>query len=296
MKLLHALLVGTILTAGSAAYAAGDHAASHDDQGNPATLSDPMSQEMMGHGTAAPEKMVVKNTVKLTLEPTTPFEVGKTSQVVLKLNALADGKPVIFDDLKEAHTKKLHLLVIDPSLSDYHHIHPVAGKNPGEYVFDFTPLKNDSYRVWADVLPVSTDKQEYVQADMGVAAKDKANIDKTVSLSSTVEGYTFALTLDGEPKAGSAVMGNITVMKDGQPFTQLQPVMGAFAHVVGFTEDYNSVLHVHPMGKEPTSNMERGGPKLEFHIEPQSTGFVKMFAQVRIDGKDVFAPFGILVK
>lgn len=102
--------------------------------------------------------------------------------------------------------------------------------------------------------------------------------------------------LDSEPRAGSAVMGNITVTKDGKPFNQLEPVMGAFAHVVGFGEDYSSVLHIHPMGKEPTSDTERGGPKLDFHIEPKTAGVVKLFAQVRIDGKDIFAPFGMLVK
>jgi len=188
------------------------------------------------------------------------------------------------------------LLVIDPSLSDYHHIHPTEGKNVGEYVFDFTPKKNDSYRVWADVIPVVTGKQEYVMTDMGAAAKEKAAINKATVMTSTVDGFTFTLALDSEAKAGAALMGNITVTKDGKPFTQLEPVMGAFAHVVGFTEDYSSVLHIHPMGKEPTSDTERGGPKLEFHIEPKTAGFVKLFAQVRIGGKDVFAPFGIEVK
>lgn len=133
-------------------------------------------------------------------------------------------------------------------------------------------------------------------ADMGSAAKVNAAISKTTNMTSTVDGYTFTLALDSEPKAGSAVIGNITVTKDGKPFTQLEPVMGAFAHVVGFTEDYNSVMHIHPMGKEPTSDSERGGPKLEFHIEPEKAGFVKMFAQVKIGGKDVFVPFGIEVK
>ncbi|PZO81396.1 MAG: hypothetical protein DI626_10885 [Micavibrio aeruginosavorus] len=255
-----------------------------------------MSHDAMGHGGEKMEAVDARNTVKLALEPAAALKAGKTTQVTVKLNAATDGKPLTFDDLKEAHTKKLHLLVIDPSLSDYHHIHPVAGKNPGEYVFDFTPLKNDSYRVWADVIPVATDKQEYVQADMGSPAEEKASIDKATSMTATVEGYTFTLSLDGEPKAGAPVMGSVTVSKDGQPFTQLEPVMGAFAHVVGFTEDYNSVLHVHPMGKEPSSDAERGGPKLEFHIEPEKAGFVKLFAQVRIGGKDIFAPFGITVK
>lgn len=293
MKLLHALLVTTILTTGAAAYAAGDHAGGHTSNA-PAAAS--MSHDAMGHGGEKMEAMAAQNTVKLALEPTAPLQAGKTTQVTVKLNAVTDGKPLTLDDLKEAHTKKLHLLVVDPTLSDYHHIHPVAGEKPGEYVFDFTPLKNDTYRVWADVIPVATDKQEYVQTDMGTPAKEKASIDKATSMTATVDGYIFTLALDGEPKADSPVMGNVTVTKDGQPFTGLEPVMGAFAHVVGFTEDYNSVLHVHPMGKEPTSDAERGGPKLEFHIEPEKAGFVKLFAQVRIGGKDIFAPFGITVK
>lgn len=251
---------------------------------------------MAGMSHSAHEEAKTQNSVKLELHPTSALAVGKTTQITLKMTNMADGKPLTLDDLKEAHTKKLHLLIVDPSLTDYHHIHPVAGKNAGEFVFDFTPKKNDSYRVWADVIPVATGKQEYVMTDMGSAAKDKATITKTTTMISTVDGYTFTLALDSEPKAGSAVMGNITVTKDGKPFNQLESVMGAFAHVVGFTEDYNSVLHIHPMGKEPTSSTERGGPKLEFHIEPEKAGFVKLFAQVKIDGKDVFAPFGVTVK
>lgn len=248
----------------------------------------------MSHG--AHEEAKTQNSVKLELHPASAFAVGKTTQITLKMTNVTGGKPLMLDDLKEAHTKKLHLLIVDPSLTDYHHIHPVAGKNAGEFVFDFTPKKNDSYRVWADVIPVATGKQEYVMTDMGSAANDKATITKTTNMTSTADDYTFTLALDSEPKAGSAVMGNITVTKDGKPFNQLEPVMGAFAHVVGFTEDYNSVLHIHPMGKEPTSSTERGGPKLEFHIEPEKAGFVKLFAQVKIDGKDVFAPFGVTVK
>lgn len=290
MKFFHALLISTVLTTSTVAYAAGDHAG--HGQAQPTATS----HEAMGHSGGAHDEMAAKNTVKFAVEPATPLQAGKTSKVLVKLNTVADGKPISSDGLKEAHTKKLHLLIVDPSLTDYHHIHPVAGKNAGEFVFDFTPKKNDSYRVWADVIPVATGKQEYVMMDMGNSAKDKAAISKSTSMTSTVNGYTFTLALDGEPEAGSAVMGNITVTKDGKPFDLLEPVMGAFAHVVGFTEDYNSVLHIHPMGKEPTSNTERGGPKLEFHIEPEKAGFVKLFAQVRIGGKDVFVPFGVTVK
>jgi hypothetical protein len=285
MKMLHTLLFTTVMTTGSAAYAAGEHSNNHSA---PAT-----SHEAMGHGSH--DKTEMRNTVKRSLMPQGTLEAGKTTKVIAKLTSLMDDKVLGDADLKEAHTRKLHLLIVDPSLSDYHHIHPVPAKN-GEWTFDFTPLKNDSYRIWADVIPVATGKQEYVMADIGTSAKQKAAINKTTIMSSTVDGYSFTLALDGEPKAGAAVMGNITVTKDGNLFNQLEPVMGAFAHVVGFTEDYNSVLHIHPMGKEPTSEIERGGPKLEFHIEPKNAGFVKLFAQVRIGDKDIFAPFGVSVK
>ncbi|MBX9591216.1 MAG: hypothetical protein K2X43_18160 [Hyphomonadaceae bacterium] len=56
------------------------------------------------------------------------------------------------------------------------------------------------------------------------------------------------------------------------------------------------MLHVHPMGVEPTRDTQRGGPRLDFHIAPAKPGFVKLFAQVRIGGRDLFAPFGIVVK
>ena len=280
---LHALLITTALALSAPALA-------HDHEG----MANPKdAMQGMDHG--GHDEAAVKNTVKLSLMPESAFEAGKTTKVTAKLASTIGGKALSDADLKEAHTKKFHLLLVDPSFTDYHHIHPTVAEN-GEWTFDFTPKKNDSYRAWADVIPVSTGKQEYVMADMGNPAKDKAPINKTTVMTSTVDSYTLTLALDSEPKVGAAVMGNITATKDGKPFNQLEPVMGAFAHVVGFTEDYNSVLHIHPMGKEPTSDTERGGPTLKFHIEPKKAGFVKLFAQVRIDGKDLFAPFGVTVK
>ena len=48
MKLLHALLISTILTTGTAAFAAGDHAAGHGQTQSAAT-----SHDAMGHGGGA---------------------------------------------------------------------------------------------------------------------------------------------------------------------------------------------------------------------------------------------------
>ncbi len=213
----------------------------------------------------------------------------------VKLTDIKTGKTISEADLKTVHTQKLHLLVVDPSLSEYHHIHPTANAD-GSWNSYFVPASHDNFRVWADVTRADTGKQEYIIADIHNPMQEKAVIDKTVKLSAEVEGYKFDLKIDGELKNGEETMASITVSKDGKPFAGLEPVMGAFAHLVGFSEDYKTIMHIHPMGKEPEKSSERGGSVLEFHISPQASGFIKIFAQFRIEGKDIFAPFGVMVK
>ena len=70
-----------------------------------------------------------------------PLDAGKKADLVLRLSFMEDGKPVGLDDLEETHTRKIHLLIIDLTQTDYHHVHPDAGAT-GEYTFSFT------VRVW----------------------------------------------------------------------------------------------------------------------------------------------------
>jgi len=76
---------------------------------------------------------------------------------------------------------------------------------------------------------------------------------------------------------------------------KLEPVMGAYAHIVGFYEDRQTVLHIHPEGEEPKSADERGGPTFGFRFYAPKPGFIRLYVQVQVDGKQVFAPFGTMV-
>ena len=72
--------------------------------------------------------------------------------------------------------------------------------------------------------------------------------------------------------------------------------MGAFAHVVGFETDLKTILHIHPMGAEPTVSTDRGGPSLMFHLQPENPGLIRLFAQVQVDEHPVYARFGLNVQ
>ena len=225
-----------------------------------------------------------------------PLKVGAQVHALIYLTQ-SDGSPVRLGDLKEMHTQKIHLFIIDSSLTDYHHEHPAQTDSVGVYSFKFTPRKSGSYRVWADLVPVITGRQEYAMTDIRANAPGEQLSDTSVVLSATVEGLTYALQFD-EPnlRVGKPTRARLHIaQKDATPFTQLEPIMAAFAHLVGFNENRLTIMHIHPIGTPPQSPSDRGGPELEFFIYPTQAGFMRLFAQVQIGGVSKFAPFGVCV-
>ncbi len=209
-----------------------------------------------------------------------------------------DGSPVTPDQLQTFHTEKIHLLIIDDSLSDYSHIHPTPTENMGEYEFDWYPKKLAKYKIWADIMPNEESSSNFVVINVENKIAKRAKIDRSTQKKVTHENLTF--NINYTPKVLTTKKdGQINIKitdADGNPFTGLEPIMGAFAHLVGFSEDFKTVAHIHPMGEEPEWFWENGGPELEFHINPPKAGFYKFFLQLKIDGQEHFVPFGALVK
>jgi hypothetical protein len=237
-----------------------------------------------------------QNTVVATISTDAPLEPGKLAHATLHLRRRTMDHPVTLDQLIETHSKKIHLLIVDQSLVDYHHEHPQPTDTPGDYVFEFTPTKPGTYYAWADLRPLPFGLQEYDKTLVAGTGKSEPIRGKNTRLVADSEGFHFELSLEkGEIKAGQVTNAKLRVTRDGKGFTQLEPVMNAFAHLVGFHEDGETVLHMHPTGAPILNESDRGGPVLEFKIFATKPGFTRLFAQVQIDGRQVFAPFSIQV-
>jgi len=221
---------------------------------------------------------------------------GRETRVQISLRK-RDGTPRLLNDLLTAHTQKMHVLIIDESLTDYHHEHPQATGITGEYAFRFTPRKSGAYRVWIDLLPWETGRQEYVTVDLSSPTPGDPLTDIATRDTTVVDGRTYRLVLDNATfTAGKAARARLRITNaNGTPFTALEPVMGAFAHLVGFKDDRKSVLHSHPLGLEPSGADARGGPEIEFYLYSAEPGFIRLFAQVQIQGTPRFASFGVTV-
>jgi hypothetical protein len=231
------------------------------------------------------------------IRPDRTLAAGEAVSATLTLQSRIE-QPIQVFELREVHTKKIHLLIIDESLTDYHHEHPVPGDKPGEYRFTFTPRKPGPYRAWADVQPLLTGVQEYAMTDM--PAPDGAPggaLEKTFARRGELEGLRYELTLGSEPiRAGEPAEAHVRILgAKGKPFAALEPLMGAFAHLVGFHEDHKTILHMHPIESRRLEPDDRGGPDLTFRIYTDTPGYYRLFLQVQIGGVSKFVPFGVEV-
>jgi hypothetical protein len=239
-------------------------------------------------------------TIRMTATARAPIEAGKRADVKITLQK-ADYSPVTHEDLQPMHTEPIHLLIEDPSLGDYHREHPRPTATPGEYAFTFTPKKNAPYRIWADIVPTATGVQELPFVDLPSSEKGGPIEDMADRFTSSSGGYQFALALAAgnhlPTKAGQARRMNITVTDaEGHPVRKLEPVMSAFAHLVGFYDDHLTVLHLHPTGGDVVNPELRGGPQLGFTLYAPKAGFIRLYCQVVVDGKTIFAPFNLNVE
>jgi hypothetical protein len=206
----------------------------------------------------------------------------------------ASGKPIAPEDLLVTHTRRLHLLVVDPTLQDYQHVHPEPGKRAGEWEFALMPGRPGTYRVFADFTPAATARGLYASADFNVAG-EVARVIRTTNSTAQIPGYNFELAMPALFRAGVPTDLKFHLETPGakkQPIS-LQPVMGAFAHLVAFDEARSGFAHLHPKEVDLTQPPDPLHPELTFKVTIPQPGRYVIWAQVNLDGREIFVPFWI---
>lgn len=245
-------------------------------------LCDPSNPQFVAVTTA-------RSPVTMTLSGDMPASPGREARLTLAL-ATSTGKPVGPTDLFVQHTRKLHLLVVDPTLRDYQHIHPEPGGKDGEWTFAFTPRLAGNYRVFADFVPVPTGRSLYAAAELPVTGDVAVNTN-ILSWDAEVGGYAFKLTPAAPVRAGKPAELVFTVTRpDGGP-VPMEPVMAAYAHLVAFDTGNSGFAHLHPKEISLTPPPDATKPKLTFQITIPNAGVYVIWAQVKLAGREVFAPF-----
>jgi len=237
--------------------------------------------------------VAVRSPVTLLVEPMAPARAGGDVEARLVLTTFS-GKPIAPEDLQVVQTKRIHLLIADPSLDDYQHVHPEPGRKPGEWTFRFHPRFGGIYRIFADFTPVATNRGLYSEAEMAVAGAPSpvAAGTQAPSWTAMVPGYDLSLTPASLPiRAGVPASLTLSIRRQGGGTVPLQPVMGAFAHLVAFDTQRSGFAHIHPNETDITHLPDASNPSFTFKVSIPAPGRYVIWSQVNLGGTESFAPF-----
>ena len=207
-------------------------------------------------------------------------------------------------------------MVVDEGLDDFVRLHPEAGSDD-LYQITFTPQYPRTYRVWTHyALAVGEahshggpDDEPHHGEDAAEAGDDVVLSDALIIgeepapmlagedvLTASAGGVQYQLTLPQEITAGEPVSLTVSASSaDGAAFSDLEPLGGAYGHLVGFSEGATSMVQAHPAGAHPHGAESRGGPDLRFETTFDETGAYRLFLHTSANGEETSVAFTVNV-
>ena len=236
--------------------------------------------------------------MSLTFRPLDALVVDKPCRFEMNIKQ-ADGSPLTGDDVALSHTRKIHLLAIDPSMDDYQHLHPEPDPLfKGIWRFTLIPRKAGKYKVYLDFIPIRSPRRVLLAASFDVAGEADVFLPNTQPDFVTDNGRTFSFQITESDVNGKNPLFTFSAIDENGNDLVLKPVMGAFAHVVAFEPSLNGFAHLHPLEYEPPKSADdaRYGP-LTFSFKSATSGSYRFWAQVKVgeDTEESFIPFDLKI-
>lgn len=222
-----------------------------------------------------------------TLVPrSTTVPAGRPSEFRFTVNG-PDGRPVT--RFATIHDKPLHLIVVRRDLRNYHHLHPRMDAR-GVWSVPLELPGPGTYRIFTDFRPQGAAGQLTLGMDV-TAPGDYRPKEPPAKQTVTVDGYQ--VTLNGALVPGRSGRPTLSVSKDGEPVTDLEPYLGAYGHLVALRSGDLAYLHVHPDGA-PGDGRTGPGPDITFHAQAPGPGTYRLYLDFRHRGKVRTAEFTVV--
>ena len=209
--------------------------------------------------------------VSAVLAAPTRVETGVPARLAYRLADARSGAALT--DVVVSHEQPLHLVVLSRDLRQFQHIHPQLTGTPGEYALDVTFPAATEYFLFAEferrggaTVLLKDTLRAGEPGQLIVPLVPAAVASPAVPTSSLVEDRTAKLIGDvrvaligaGHLHSGSeeTLTFRVEEASTGEPLRNLQPYLGAPAHVVIATPDGASFAHVH--GEVPSKEGQAG--------------------------------------
>ncbi len=223
-------------------------------------------------------------------------EVGVSGLYKLTLQTTS-GRVISYRDVAVSHTERVHLMLVDPSLEDYHHLHPTDGGAPGTYLFEFTPKRAGRYTAFLDFIPLQNSRRTLLKTQFEVPGAPTEPKAEAYSLSYEDEAFRYRIVpLPGETfVAGKETHFSLEVESLNGEELVFSPVMDSYAHIVAFEPGHRGFAHFHPLNAF-IDTQDPMNPELDFVFSVETPGYYRVWAQFAVNGKERFIPFDLQVR
>jgi heavy metal-binding protein len=217
----------------------------------------------------------------------TPSSDGGISALRLVVREPDTGDAV--SAFSTVHEKPFHLFVLSRDLAYFAHVHPEQDADgsfgiakalpPGEYVLiaDFVPANGTPQMVQRVLATPGYRGPLFAPVSLAAGPQEQ-----------TVDGVRVALDTGGATALRRAALRfTFSDARTGEPLRDLEPYLGASAHLLIVSPDLTTAIHAHPDGPPVV------GPVVTFDPVIPKAGVYKLWVQIQRRGAVVTAPFVI---
>jgi hypothetical protein len=196
--------------------------------------------------------------------------------------AITDPHGRAVQNFVRVHERELHLIVVSRSLDDYSHVHPTRDAT-GTWSVRMPPREPGAYRLYAD-FSVEGGPALTLRGDVVVRGESRGRSTPAPSKIFSVDGFDVAL--DGRLEANSSARIGVRVSRQGTA-VELEPYLGANAHLVVIRAADGAFLHVHPLHEDSPVG------EVGFSAVLPSNGRYRFFVDFKVEGAVRTAAFSV---
>jgi hypothetical protein len=241
---------------------------------------------------------VINHNVNVQFDPSTP-QATKPNRLSLIVTEQKVGEPI--KDFDIIHDKLMHLIIVNKEdLSHFAHIHPKLDIETGIFHITHTFAKAGKYKMWIDTKPKGGMQQILTALAFNVEGQpihSPSNItsDRTFEKEVVSDGQTYQVTLNFQGErlgVGKDIKMTFEIRdSNGNPISNLEPLMAAGGHCVIIDADGHEFLHVHPAEEVDDVASWRGGPSVSFLANFPKPGLYRAWGQFQHEGRLLTAEF-----
>ncbi|WP_285627506.1 heavy-metal-associated domain-containing protein [Kineosporia sp. NBRC 101677] len=189
-----------------------------------------------------------------------------------------------------SHEKDLHLIVVRNDGTQFRHVHPALDPATGTWSIPWQWAQAGTYSVLTDFVPAAQGAPSKVtlRRTFDVAGPFTPQPPPAAIRTDHVDGFDVAIT--GDLAVGTSRTLTISVSRDNEPVSALEPYLGAYGHLVALREGDLAYLHVHAEGEAPGPKSTTG-PDISFAAQAPTDGRYLLYLDFQVDGRVHTAQF-----